>query len=86
MTTPVGSPDGAQRNPGIDAIAGRFPRISLALHAGYWLRPGAVSTIKALKEGLINYDYLTPRREGAKKKLGKITEKIFASLRLCVEN
>jgi len=74
----VGSPDGAQRNPGIDAIAGRFPR--------YWLRPGAVSTIKALKEGLINYDYLTPRREGAKKKLGKITEKIFASLRLCVEN
>jgi len=38
MTTQVGSPDGAQRNPGIDGVAGRFPRIPLALHAGYCLR------------------------------------------------
>jgi hypothetical protein len=30
--------DGAQRNPGIDVVANRFPRISLALHAGYLLR------------------------------------------------
>jgi len=37
VTTPACSPDGAQRNPGIDGVAGRFPRISLALHAGYWL-------------------------------------------------
>jgi len=26
MTTQVGSPDGAQRNPGIDDVADRFPR------------------------------------------------------------
>jgi hypothetical protein len=32
------SPDGAQRNPGIDGVAGLFPRIPLALHAGYFLR------------------------------------------------
>jgi len=38
MTTQVGSLDGAQRNPGIDGVADRFPRIPLALHAGYFLR------------------------------------------------
>ena len=38
MTTHVGSPDGAQRNPGIDGDADRFSRIPLALHAGYSLR------------------------------------------------
>ena len=37
-TTPMCSLDGAQRNPGIDAVANHFPRISLALHAGYLLR------------------------------------------------
>ena len=31
MTTQVGSPDGAQRNPGIDGVAGRFPRYCLRL-------------------------------------------------------
>jgi hypothetical protein len=51
-TIPVSSPDGAQRNPGQDDITERFPRISLSLHAGYWLRlccPGAVPRSKALK-------------------------------------
>ena len=50
VTTPVCSPEGAQRNPGEDTVADRFPRISLALHAGYWLRlmpPGAVSSINS---------------------------------------
>ena len=36
--TPACSPDGAQRNPGTGAVADRFPRISLSLHAGYLLR------------------------------------------------
>jgi hypothetical protein len=36
--TPMCSLDGAQWNPGIDVVANRFPRISLALHAGYLLR------------------------------------------------
>jgi len=32
------SPDETQRNPGIDGVADRFPRIPLMLLAGYFLR------------------------------------------------
>ncbi len=49
VATQVSSPDGAERNPGMDGAVGGLPRISLSLHAGYsslLSPPGAVSSIK----------------------------------------
>ncbi|SRR5712692_5050136 len=37
VATQVCSPDGAERNPGMDGAVGGLPRISLSLHAGYSL-------------------------------------------------